>query len=303
MLASLVSTNSASAVHVHLLHDQRLAPSEVTGLVSIAESAGASCTPRPINSSATDLLPSSARFPLNVWYRVLLPDLLPDLPRILYLDADTLVTDTLTPLWDLDMADAWVGAVTNPLFGHMVPRIRAELGLPDPRGYFNSGVLLMDLDAWRANDVSRHVIEVAIRKPHLEWPDQDALNTVLHDHRHQLHPRWNAMPGLFELPPRFLPYECREIREAVEDPAIVHFVGPYKPWHYRSRHPYQAEYFSSLRTTQWSDRAVEGRSAWHAVLRRLPPLWAYRTEFAVANWDRRARAASQRVKRKVRRHL
>ena len=282
MLASLVHSNPADDLHVHLLHDDSLSPESVAALAGIAHRAGASLTPLHVDPVQVGALPASDRFPPLTWYRVLLPELLPELPRVLYLDTDTLVLAPLRPLWELDLEGAWLGAVANPLFRSMRSRVESDLGLPPGAPYFNSGVLLLDLDAWRAHGVTRRVTDLVEGGAAVEWPDQDALNAVLHGRWRELHPRWNAMPALFELPRRHCPHPAAEVREAVADPAVVHFVGPHKPWHYRNRHPLRAEWFRHLQTTPWAGRPVEGRSARHVVLRPLPALWSLRIELALA---------------------
>ncbi len=113
----------------------------------------------------------------------------------------------------------------------------------------------------------------------------------MHSRRLHLHPRWNANPAIWGIPPRYLPYSPQEIEEARNDPAIVHFVGPHKPWHYRCRHCYRADYFAYLEQTPWRGRPTEGWSPWQVLLRPLPWLWTYRIELAVARSHRQLGAA------------
>jgi lipopolysaccharide biosynthesis glycosyltransferase len=296
MLASLMASNRDVGVHVYLLHDASLSKDAVRDLRGLVISAGGALETISETEARSVALPRSERFPVQAWYRVLLPELLQHLERILYVDADALITSSLSPLWKIDLHGCLVGAVTNPLFASMVPRLQSELGLPDGRSYFNSGVLLMDLNGWRTAGTTQAVIDFATRHRGLVWPDQDALNGVLHASRHHLHPRWNAMPGLWELPRRYMPYSVQETAEAAEDPAIVHFVGPHKPWHYRSKHPYRAEFFRYLSQTPWRGRDIEGRSLWQAALRPLPWLWAYRFEVATERTRNGARATYWRTR-------
>jgi lipopolysaccharide biosynthesis glycosyltransferase len=105
--------------------------------------------------------------------------------------------------------------------------------LPNREVYFNSGVLLMNLDAMRRDNKTGELLElVAARGDEFEWPDQDALNIALGDRRLRLHPRWNATnalghdwsKGTF---PRLARWRAR-LR-----PTLRHFEGPgaNKPWH------------------------------------------------------------------------
>lgn len=188
-----------------------------------------------------------------------------------------------------------LGAVTNPLLNDMVPRIETQLGL-DRRSYFNSGVLLIDLDGWRREGIMPRLIEFARTHPGLSWPDQDTLNVVLQDSRLPLHPRWNAML-LWELPKRFLPYSEDDIASARHAPAIIHFIGPHKPWHYRSRHPFRRQFLSYLEQTPWRDLPMEGKSLSQTLLRPLPWLWSYHIDLAAEQWPKRAQSTWWQMRR------
>ena len=177
-------------------------------------------------------LPVHGYFTAAMWYRILLPDLLPESDRVLYLDADTLVLGDLAPLAALDLGDALVGAVTNVFEAWRGTEHTDRLGL-DQASYFNSGVLLLNLRELRRSDAMGQLRRVvADRGPDLLWPDQDALNLVLGDRRVELDPRWNAMNALWTLENADAVYGADRAREARERPAIRHFEGPRanKPW-------------------------------------------------------------------------
>jgi lipopolysaccharide biosynthesis glycosyltransferase len=298
MLASLVATNPPESLHVHLLHDESLSAGAIDSLRALVAGAGGGFDSLAVAEDPAEGWPGSDRFPLNAWYRVRLPELLPELDRALYLDADALISARLDELWSTDLDGALVGAITNPLYDSMVPRIQDDLGVPDRASYFNSGVLLIDLAGWRSEGIT-DAIRAFVGEHPIMWPDQDALNGVLYRRRLHLHPRWNAMPGLWDLPARYLPYTANEIGEATAHPAIVHFVGPYKPWHFRSRHPFRGQWFVYLERTPWRGRPVEGRSLWQAMLRPLPGVWAYNVEVTVARWREQFYWLRQRLRARL----
>src|SRR5207253_2694079 len=133
------------------------------------------------------------------------------------------------------------------------------------------------------------------------YPDQDALNALCSRRHVSLHPRWNAQTSLWDLPTHQLPFSPDEIRETRASPAIVHFIGPFKPWHYLCTHPYRARYFEHLAATPWPAAEVERRTVVNRALRHLPPDWRYRSLRArgsVAKWGahryRRLAAAGHR---------
>ena len=145
-----------------------------------------------------------------------------DVPRVLYLDADLLVLDDLGPLWDTDLKGAVMGAVLDRVRD---PQLKARApGLekfPRVRDYFNSGVLLIDLDRWRKERISEKAIQYLRRHPDSPCADQDALNVACDGRWTALDLRWNFYDHfrtpIVELTP-------------VERPKIAHFVGCQKPW-------------------------------------------------------------------------
>jgi FkbM family methyltransferase len=282
MLHSLLSENPEEAFVVHFPYDETLPTTDLTGLETVVRGLGAAWDPVHVSDEEAAAFPSLARYGgVTAWFRLLLPRLLPEVERVLYLDADLLVTGPIHALWDTDLAGKCLAAVTNPVLGDDRRRVVEDLGLPDPARYFNSGVMLMDLVRLRDTGLMLEAERIAReRSVPTPWADQEPLNAALWEQRLDLHPRWNLMNPCFDLPPRLLPWPAHQVREAVENPAIVHFIGPYKPWHYRLRHRYAPEYFRHLDKTPWRGRQREGRTLRHMLLRPLPPHVAMRYEAA-----------------------
>ena len=297
MLLSLTTVNRASDVHVHFLHDDRLAHRDLSDLGAMVRSTGAGWHPIEVPEDATVMFPYTERYGYSAWYRILLPEVLNELDRVLYLDSDLLIVDDLRPLFDVALGDACLAAVTQPTLPSMLSRLQVTLGLPDADSYFNSGVMTLDLDRLRAGRYIGQVLAfIADERGPMPWADQDPLNAVLHRLRLHLGPRWNLMTPVFELQHDVLPWTADEIAHAVAAPAIVHFIGPYKPWHYRCRHPYRAQYFEYLSSTPWSDRPIEGRTVKNMFLRPWPPRWQTRWETALDRGATKARVTARRVR-------
>ena len=275
MVHSLGSHALGADVDVLLLHDGHLSDEGRSRLDRTADGAGVTLRYVPVPGARLDEFPSPG-FHRSIWARVLLPELLPNTAKVLYLDADTIVTAPLVELWRTDLGTHLFGAVTNPIYSFLGDWPGTALGIKDPRRYFNSGVLLMNLDRLRREDSTQRLLDYARAHPENIWPDQDALNYVLGDQRLPLHPRWNAQTTLWDMRLDELPFHEAIAREARADPAIVHFIGPFKPWHHLCTHPYRSRYFEHLAATPWPPRAIEGRTLANRVLRHLPPIWVNR---------------------------
>lgn len=279
MVSSLAITNPSAQITVHFLHDDRITSHDLAGLKHLVTNAGAEWDPLAVPGEATSMFPFSDRYGYSAWYRILLPTLLPAVERVLYLDSDLLILDDLQPLYETDLDDAYLAAVTQPTLAEVLPRLRDTLGLPDADSYFNSGVMTLDLARLRDSGCVEQVLAfIREGRGPMPWADQDPLNAVLHTHRVHLGPRWNLMTPVFELPASMLPWSEAEIVAAVRDPAVIHFIGEHKPWHYRCRHPYRRKYFEILADTPWKGRPLEGRTLRNMVIRPLPPRWQPRVE-------------------------
>ena len=271
MARSVLAHTDPGAVRLHLLHPRALDPDDLGRLRAMVESLGSTVATHAIDDPRMAALPATGRISAVMWYRILLPELLPDAPRALYLDCDIVATADLAPLMAVDLEGSAVGAVHNVPYGGADDA--ARVGLPPGRRYFNSGVLLLDLERWRHTDVTDRLVAFARTEgERLVFPDQDALNVVLADDRAVLHPRWNCQNSLFFSPEAADVFGADVVQAACADPAIVHFEGPAlaKPWHYLSPHPHRAAYLRHRAATPWPHGAIEGRTLTNRLLRKLP---------------------------------
>ena len=225
---------------------------------------------RPLDALLRNLVTFS-HLPIAAYYRLLIPDLLPpEITRAIYLDSDLIVEGNLESLWQIDVQDHYLMAaqdlhapyVSSPLG---IQNYR-ELGLPATAKYFNSGVLLLNLERWRADAISQKVITyVHENAEYILVADQDGLNAVLAGQWGELDPRWNQIPLIyrFDLVPDSPSKSSLEaIRdELINRPYIIHFATPHeKPWMPRCRHPANRRFDRYLKQSGWFN-AVEW--LWH----------------------------------------
>ena len=270
MLVSLLARHAGASICVHYLHPADLAAPVRAGIERVVTERGARIRCHAFGDAEVAGLPSWPGLRPVMWYRVLLAERLPELDRVLYIDADAIVLDDLRPLWDVALGGAWLAAVTNVTPKAFAGHARA-LGLPDDDAYFNSGVMLLNLARMRAEAAARRLVELG-RAQALRFWDQDALNMLFHDGRIALDPRWNCTNGVFLVPEARARFGAAAVEAAHRRPAIVHFEGPGpgKPWHYLSKHPYQAHYLRCRQQTPWPLVELEGRTWRNRVLRLLP---------------------------------
>lgn len=189
-------------------------------------------------------LPTTGRWPIATWARVFIPDLLPQEQGVLlYCDIDLLICRDLTELFLSPLQGKAIGVVLEHV-SHAGSHFNERLGIPQSApGYFNAGVMLMDLDVFRQQHLVARVMAYAEdHRDQLTCLDQDALNGALCDNLQRLHPRWNWHDGLTRLllwrTPGSGPCRGSPLEDAVDaalHPGILHFQGPKKPWNYSYR--------------------------------------------------------------------
>jgi lipopolysaccharide biosynthesis glycosyltransferase len=174
--------------------------------------------------------------------------------KVIYLDADTLILDDISRLWRTGLRGKAVAAAQDSGFLQLenafIPW--AELGIQPSGKYFNSGVLLLDLDRWRRRRLAEDVLGyLRERGGDVAFPDQDAMNVIFVRQWRELHPRWNLQldsPHLLRVLPRG---ERLLHAEAIARPGILHFAGGPKPWQKKCGHRRLFLYYLYLDRTRW----------------------------------------------------
>ena len=193
-------------------------------------------------------------------YRLRLEELLPsDVERVIYLDTDVVVLDSLAPLWSWGQARDTTLAVRSsrsPWICGSGGLPWKDLGLAPDLPYFNSGVLVIPLDHWRSAQVGARALEL-MRHVQFALVDQGALNAVLVGEWEKIDPRWNLTSGALD-PRGSLAWFTEGVdvmTAAMAHPAIVHFTRATslgRPWELRCTHPFREQWFEMLDRTSWA---------------------------------------------------
>ncbi|MCQ9209058.1 glycosyltransferase family 8 protein [Granulicatella seriolae] len=230
MLKSLVTNNPHETIHIWLLHSS-ISSEELQDLGDFCDLQGVSLTPIQVDSAIFKKAPVSKQYPQEMYYRLLAPHLLPStLDRILYLDPDILVINSIRPLWEMSLNEYIFAAashigVTNIING--VNRIR----LGTNHDYFNTGVLLMNLKVAREVVKAEDIFQcVSNYKGELILPDQDVFNFLYGSLTLAIDDAiWNYDARYYTS------YMIRsggdyDLDWVMKNTVILHFCGKRKPW-------------------------------------------------------------------------
>lgn len=188
----------------------------------------------------------SSSFPLNVYIRLFIPYFVPvETSKVIYLDVDMITKRDLSDLWSIDLQGRIIAAVADrcETIGSPWGGIRnyEALGLNPKSRYFNSGLLVIDVNAWRNTNLTSEILKcISTNSSYASFPDQYGLNAVFAEKWLELDQRWNC----------FAPSE-------ISDPYIIHFIG-IKPIFrsYEFNNLYKEEFFYYLAKTEWKDFEV-----------------------------------------------
>jgi lipopolysaccharide biosynthesis glycosyltransferase len=133
--------------------------------------------------------------------RILLPHLL-DVPRLIYLDCDVLAFRDFAELFDFELPlDKLIAAVRDSETLSLADdsrEIAHAMKLPAEGGYFNCGVMLMNLDALRKQSFFERAVEFLNRKSPYRFWDQSAINFLLYGQIQALPEHWNRASWRFD---------------------------------------------------------------------------------------------------------
>jgi lipopolysaccharide biosynthesis glycosyltransferase len=242
-------------------------------LRSVVAGSGGTLTVHQIAEKNLISFPNN-RQTLNAYLRLFLPEILPDHNKVLYLDADLLVFTSLSSLWQHSLDKFAIAAATDSMFYFTgsAEEYFHTLNLSSEHRYFNSGVMLLNLEFLREFKLLKKILEWVTDNAHLMvHSDQDALNAILIDKVNYLHVAWNLQIPLI-YPVRFGWGSTQELFEAVTKPAIIHYVTGRKPWLRQYKLPYQNLYFQYLAQTPWKDDPLPPYTLAHR-LDRLREEW------------------------------
>ncbi|KAH6764098.1 galacturonosyltransferase 15 [Perilla frutescens var. hirtella] len=178
----------------------------------------------------TDVLSQSCVSLLN-HLRIYLPELFPDLDKVVFLDDDVVVQRDLSSLWDLDLNEKVVGAVFDPCckyedyFNFSNPIISSNLD--QHRCGWLYGMNIFDLKQWRKSNITatyQEWLKLNLNSGYTLWrsgalpPALIAFEKLVH----HLDPSWHVA-GLGQRYPNVE-------KDKLEGGAVIHFSGPAKPW-------------------------------------------------------------------------
>ena len=269
LLSLLESNKKCQEIHIYIM-DNKISAENKEKVMQIASDyyRDLSFVPMPDIKELTSQEIDTKRWNISTFGRLYMAGILPDsVHKVLNLDCDTIVLDSLEPLWDTDLH----GKVFGGMLECINDRYRYNIGMKSGEKYLNGGIVFLNCDEVRRNNYEKRFTEY-IRKygSSLAYLDQDVLNGVVEaDKKIQLPMRYNVLSIYFYTTYRQLVsirrskffYSAEEYEAAKENPGLVHFTTCFldgvRPWIEGNQHPYLNRFLEYKAVSPWTDMPLQ----------------------------------------------
>lgn len=213
-----------------------------------------------VDDSEVRVLVTGGHVSSATYYRLLIETSFPNLSKLIYLDSDMIVLADIAGLWTVPLGDthlsaaAQISAVASLAGSPKGLRTYKDLGIDPSCKLFNAGVLLMNVDLWKRDNISAQVLRYLKQyEDRVLWWDQDGLNAILHDKWRALNPKWNVMTSVFRHFDTWKesPFSRYEYYDIITNPYIVHYNSALKPWQTGYNLPFRDTFFKYVDRTAW----------------------------------------------------
>lgn len=167
----------------------------------------------------------------EAYFRYLAPEILSKEPRALYMDYDMLCLDDLKELYGTDLGGCYIGAIPDYIVenNYDFRMYKKGIGFKEGDKYFNSGLLLLDLDKLRNSKIMsvfwknlRDKSKIIAEEYNI-FADQTVANLTFKNNTKFIDAKYNVFTTAL-----------KDTKQ--KDPSIVHFTGSYKPLTYRNKY-------------------------------------------------------------------
>lgn len=263
-------------VNYYVLVDDTFSIENKERLTNIANRYGSRVVFFTISKEQTENMPvhredQPVHITKSAYNRLFAASMLPkEVEKIIYFDGDIIVRKSLRSLWETDIEGYAVGVVHD--MGEMEHLRSKRLPYDTKDGYFNSGVLLINVKYWREHNSMQLFNDIVEKYQNvLTMHDQDVLNIAFHDKKKWLPITYNMQNGfLYKKQERWNVQGIEdEINIAKHDPVIVHFSTWDKPWKLECYHPYCKDWRKYFFCSVWNKDRLIGEEENPTLKRRI----------------------------------
>lgn len=266
ILSLLENNKSCDRIHIYIM-DNHISAENKDKLVEVVNNykKQISFVPMPDMKELTGQEINTRRWNISTFGRLYMASALPEtVHKVLNIDCDTIIVDSIEPLWNTDMS----GKVFGGMLECINDRYRRNVGKPSGDYYINGGIVFLNLDEVRAGDYEKKFTDYITKYgSSLAYLDQDVLNGVVEqDKIVKLPMRYNVLSiyyyATYEQIRRIRRsktafYSKEEYEQSVKNPGLIHFTTCFldglRPWIKGNQHPYLQQFLEYKGMSPWKD--------------------------------------------------
>lgn len=160
-------------------------------------------------------------YSIETYYRFFIANMFPQYDKVLYCDCDVIVLGDIAELYNHNIDNYLVGACPEEvmtevkIFGDYVEQALDV----DCEKYFNAGVMLMNLDGFRKENIEEKFFDMLQKYTFRVTQDEDYLNVLCKGKVKLFHLGWNKTA-----------FKNEKFND--KDLKLIHYKIHWKPWHY-----------------------------------------------------------------------
>lgn len=267
ILSLLDNNKNCDKIHIYIM-DNHISSENKDKLVEVVNNYGrqVSFVPMPDMKELTGQEIDTRRWNISTFGRLYMASALPEtVHKVLNIDCDTIIVDSIEPLWNTDMR----GKVFGGMLECINDRYRRNVGKSIGDYYMNGGIVFLNLDEVRAGDYEKKFTDYITKYgSSLAYLDQDVLNGVVEQNKKiKLPMRYNVLSIYFYATYEQVMkirrsksesfYSKEEYEQSVQNPGLVHFTTCFldglRPWINGNQHPLLKRFIEYKEMSPWKE--------------------------------------------------
>lgn len=205
-------------------------------------------------------------------FKFQIPHIFKNHSKILYIDGDTIITNSLEELYNTELENNYVAAAHDT--GKIYFKQKYTELCPE---YFNSGVMLLNLDLLRKESVSEKLIKTKLELKDSALMDQNVLNIVFKDRIKIIDIKYNLLiqnleraSGQWNIETinHLFNSKYKNFKDIKKHAYIIHFSSKDKPWFYNNltfsdlwykyyrKSPFGKRTLKRIKYTKWNAKSL-----------------------------------------------
>lgn len=163
----------------------------------------------------------------SAFARLLIPNIFPNIDRVIYLDVDIIAMGDIKTLWDQDLGDYIIGAASGH-HGIDFAHVKSFEGISPSHEYFNSGVMIIDCDKWREQNLTEKLFDLEYKtRGKREHNDQSVLNIYFDNNYKKLPDEFNVTSHSL----RYFRNNDKPGYDAIMNACVLRHFTDSRPWY------------------------------------------------------------------------